>query len=234
MSMAKRRYDQFCALARALDTVGERWTLLIVRELLLGPQRYTDLLNALPGIGTNLLADRLRELEQNGVVGRTTLPPPAPATVYELTATGQELEPAVIALTRWGSRDLQRPRRGEHFRPAWLGLAMLAAFRPEAAIDISEVYEFRIDDEMLHARIDEGTIEVRRGAAAAPDLVFITDTRTLRKILSAQSTLTDAVAAGKARTEGDPSALRRCASLFGPRRTQEGRPDGRPLDAIPS
>ena len=231
--MAKRRYGQFCALARALDKVGERWSLLIVRELLLGPQRYTDLLNALPGVGTNLLADRLKELERNGVVKRGSLPPPGSTAVYELTAHGLELEAAVIALTRWGSRDL-RPRRGEHFRPAWFGLAMRAAFRPEAAIGISEVYEFRIDEVVLHARIDDGELEVRQGGADEPDLIFTSDTRTLRKVLSAQLTLADAVSSDKARIEGDMSALGRCASLFGPLGTERGRPDDRPLEAIPT
>jgi DNA-binding HxlR family transcriptional regulator len=213
--MTKRRYGQFCALARALDTVGERWTLLIVRELLLGPRRYTDLLDALPGIGTNLLAERLRELEESDVVQRGRLPRPASASVYELTEYGKELEPAVIALTRWGSRDLRRPRRTEHFRPAWLGLAMLAAFRPEAAAGLSETYEFRIDDEVLHARIEGGALEVRQGSSDEPDLTFISDARTLRKVLAMQLTLPDAVAKGNAHTEGDPSALVRCARLFG-------------------
>src|SRR5918996_4677686 len=104
--MGKRRYDQYCALARALDVVGERWTLLLVRELLLGPRRYTDLLGGLPGIGTNLLADRLRYLEQVGLVRRRVLPPPAGSTVYELTELGRELEPTVFALGRWGAHFL--------------------------------------------------------------------------------------------------------------------------------
>jgi DNA-binding HxlR family transcriptional regulator len=213
--MAKRRYGQFCALARALDTVGERWTLLVVRELLLGPKRYTDLIDALPGIGTNLLADRLKELEQRGVVKRTKLPPPAPAAVYELTEYGRDLEPAVVALTRWGSRELSSPRRGEHFRPAWLGIAMMAAFRPEAAAGVSETYEFRIGDEVLHARVEDGTLEVRQGPANEPDVTFISDAGTLRKILSARLTLTDAVAHDEAQIAGARAALARCEEVFG-------------------
>src|SRR5919202_4903626 len=97
-------YRQYCAVARGLDLVGERWTLLIVRDLLTGPKRYTDLLAGLPGIGTNLLATRLRELEQHGLVARRVLPPPAGSTVYELTDVGQTLEPVVLALGRWGRR----------------------------------------------------------------------------------------------------------------------------------
>src|SRR2546427_12402137 len=100
----KRSYDQWCAVARSLDVVGERWTLLIVRDLLVGPKRYKDLLIGLPGIGTNLLADRLRELEGAGILRRTVLPPPAGSTVYELTSSGQALEPVILALGRWGAR----------------------------------------------------------------------------------------------------------------------------------
>jgi DNA-binding HxlR family transcriptional regulator/putative sterol carrier protein len=213
--MAKRRYGQYCALARALDAVGERWTLLVVRELLLGPRRYTDLLDSLPGIGTNLLADRLKELEQQGVVQRTKLPPPAPAAVYELTEYGRELEPAVVALTRWGSRELRKPRRGEHFRPAWLGLAMLAAFQPDAATGVTEKYEFRIGEEVLHACVGDGELEVRQGPSDDPDLTFICDERTLRKILSGRMTLTGAVAHDEARIAGARAALVRCAEVFG-------------------
>src|SRR5262245_63048394 len=108
-----RSYRQYCAVARGLDVVGERWTLLIVRDLLVGPKRYTDLLDGLPGIGTNLLAARLRELEQGGVVRRTVLPPPAGSTVYELTEVGRALEPVVMALGRWGVRFLDNPREGD-------------------------------------------------------------------------------------------------------------------------
>jgi DNA-binding HxlR family transcriptional regulator len=213
--MAKRRYGQYCALARALDTVGERWTLLIVRELLPGPRRYTDLLDALPGIGTNLLADRLKQLEQSGVVKRAKLPPPAPAAVYELTEYGRELQPALVALTRWGSKELRTPRRGEHFRPTWLGLAMLAAFQPEAAGGVNETYEFRVGLDVLHASVEDGTLEVRQGPSQDPDLIFTCNATVLRKILSRQLMLTDAVERGEAQIGGDHSALLRCAEVFG-------------------
>src|SRR5262249_19104128 len=108
-----RSYRQYCAVARGLDVVGERWTLLIVRGLLVGPKRYKDLLDGLPGIGTNLLAARLKELEKVGVVRRTVLPPPAGSTVYELTESGQALEPVVMALGRWGVRLMDEPHDGE-------------------------------------------------------------------------------------------------------------------------
>jgi DNA-binding HxlR family transcriptional regulator/putative sterol carrier protein len=214
--MAKRTYDQYCALARALDVVGERWTLLVVRELILGPRRYTDLLDALPGIGTNLLAARLRELERQGVIERRRLPAPAGSAVYDLTARGRQLEPAVIALTRWGSGRLGRPRRGEHFQPAWLVIAMQAAFQPRAAAGVNETYEFRIDDEVLHVRVEDGSVEARQGPAHEPEVTFISDSRTMRGVMSGGLTLVDAVAQGRAEIDGDPSALTRCAEVFGP------------------
>src|ERR671923_662341 len=117
MRSEKRSYDQWCAVARALDIVGERWTMLIVRDLLVGPKRYTDLLAGLPGIGTNLLAQRLRELEDRGLVERSALPPPAGATVYRLTETGAALEPVVHALGRWGFQFLGLPKPTDAMLP---------------------------------------------------------------------------------------------------------------------
>ena len=118
--MSKRRYNQYCAVARALDIVGERWTLLIVRELLSGPKRFKDLLVGLPGIGTNLLTARLKDLEGYGVVRRTILPPPAGSKVYELTELGRSLEPVIAALGQWGLEFLDNPPNQEDdLRPAW-------------------------------------------------------------------------------------------------------------------
>src|SRR6266542_1496523 len=122
--MSRRSYDQYCALARALDVIGERWTLLVVRELLLGPKRYKDLLDGLPGIGTNLLAQRLRELEENGLVRRRRLPAPAGVAVYELTEAGRALEDSVLALGRWGAAFLGVPRTTDRYRPGWYVLSM--------------------------------------------------------------------------------------------------------------
>src|SRR5436305_7874524 len=103
---APRSYDQYCAVARGLDVIGDRWTLLLVRDLLLGPKRYKDLLEGLPGIGTNLLAARLRELERAEVIERHALPPPAGSTVYQLTPTGEALQPVMMSIGRWGGRFL--------------------------------------------------------------------------------------------------------------------------------
>ena len=115
--VSRRTYDQYCAVARALDVVGERWTLLLVRELLTGPKRFKDLLDGLSGIGTTLLTARLKDLEGKGILRRTILPPPAGSKVYELTDLGHSLEPVVMALSRWGLKLLDAPRREEVSRP---------------------------------------------------------------------------------------------------------------------
>src|SRR5215208_1271548 len=123
----KRSYGQYCTVARALDVVGERWTLLLVRELSTGPKRFKDLLEGLPGIGTNLLASRLKMLEGEGIVRRATLPPPAGSSVYELTGLGRELEPVIVALSRWGARLLDAPHEGDELRAGWAAVAMRSA-----------------------------------------------------------------------------------------------------------
>src|SRR5918997_566704 len=124
--MARRSYAQYCGLARALDVLGERWTLLAIRELLLGPKRFSDLLAGLSGIGPNVLSTRLRTLEAEGLVTKRRLPPPAASTVYELTGRGRELEPAVVELARWGVGLLGPPAEDDRYRPGWLALSLRA------------------------------------------------------------------------------------------------------------
>src|SRR3989454_7365748 len=140
----KRTYKQFCPLARSLDILGERWTLLIVRNLLVGPQRYKDLLDGLPGIGTNLLAARLKDLEKEGIIQRRKLPPPAGSTVYEFTELGRGLEQPLLDLARWGMWTLRRPAENAGFRPTWGALAMKMMFSSGAAKGSRETYELRI------------------------------------------------------------------------------------------
>src|SRR5215213_6746295 len=149
----KRSYGQYCTVARALDVVGERWTLLLVRELSTGPKRFKDLLEGLPGIGTNLLASRLKMLEGEGIVRRATLPPPAGSSVYELTGLGRELEPVIVALSRWGTRFLDAPHEGDELRAGWAAVAMRSALGARGGS--SGTYELRIDGEVFHLRIRE-------------------------------------------------------------------------------
>src|ERR671935_1813637 len=141
--MTSRTYDQFCGVARALDLVGERWALLVVRDLILGPKRFTDLRRGLPGIGTNVLAARLKELERAGVVQRRILPPPAASAVYELTEYGRALEGPLLALGRWGAGSMGQREDGRSLRSEWLAVALKAFFRPEAAADVRADVELR-------------------------------------------------------------------------------------------
>ena len=130
--MTKRSYNQYCGIARALDLIGERWALLVIRELVLGPKRFTDLRRGLPDIATNVLSQRLRELEQDGIVTRRQLPPPAASNVYELTEYGQELVPIMLALGRWGASTLGARLPEQTLEPEWLAVALKAVFGQRA------------------------------------------------------------------------------------------------------
>lgn len=165
--MAKR-YDQYCAIAHALELVGERWSLLIVRELLTGPKRYTDLSGSLPRIGTNVLAARLKDLEAGGILTKRRLPPPAPAQVYELTPYGESLRPVMRELALWGIRSLGAPEDDDEFAPGWLQGALDTVFAPMAP---DGGFEFRVGDEV--ASLVDGSARV--GAAEQPDVVVESD-----------------------------------------------------------
>src|SRR5215210_1412535 len=213
--MNRRSYRQYCAMARALDVLGERWTLLIVRELLTGPKRFKDLLEGLPGIGTNLLAGRLKELENEGLLQRGTLPPPAGSAVYELTGRGRDLEPVLMGLARWSVDLLGEPRPGEAFRPVWAVQAMKATFRPEAARWVRETYEFRVGEDAFHVRVDDGVSEPEYGPAFKPDLVLRTDPETFLSLVSGRLEPADAIESGRLDVEGDSEALTRVGEIFG-------------------
>ena len=201
-----RSYGQYCAVARALDVVGDRWNLLIVRELLIrGASRYTDLLNGLPGIATNLLADRLRELEQAGVVEREEAPPPIATTLFRLTERGRALEPVVDQLGRWGTPFMVEPAGDDAFRAHWLTypvqlfLADQAPDRPPVEI------ELRAGDEPVTV---DGEVRTRPGSAEDPDLLLAGEPQVLIGLLSGRLSLAEARRRGL-RSEGDPKALRR-------------------------
>ncbi len=213
--MPKRSYNQYCALANALDRVGQRWTLLVVRQLMTGPKRFKDLLGGLPGIGTNLLSDRLRQLEEDGILARATLPAPAASAVYELTEIGRGLEPAVLALAQWGRPFLGAPRKGEAFQPTWILVAMKSVFRPEAAHGIRETYEYRIDGEVFHVRIEDGTVEVGQGPGWQPVFVFISDAQTFLRVGTGQLDPEAAIGSGALKLEGSWEAFMRSFEIFG-------------------
>jgi DNA-binding HxlR family transcriptional regulator len=163
----RRAYDQYCPIAHALDLVGERWSLLVVRELMRGPKRYTDLAETL-GIGTNIVAARLRDLEAGGVVTKRTLPPPAASRVYELTGYGRELKGALRELAVWGARSLGPPSEPAELFPGWLGNAIDSVLGPVAP---PGRFEFRAGEEV--AGLIDG--ETREGAVDAPDVVVVGD-----------------------------------------------------------
>lgn len=215
--MSKRSYNQYCAVARAMDILGERWTLLIVRELLPDPKRFKDLLEGLPGIGTNLLTARLKDLEEHGVVRRTTLPPPAASRVYELTELGRSLEPVVMGLARWGLEFLGASRKEEDRQPAWAMVALRSVLKAEATAETRESYEFRVDDEVFHVRIEDGETEVRQGSTADPALVVRSDTQALLAVAAGRAEPAEAVASGAIGMEGARDARERCMKMLGAR-----------------
>jgi DNA-binding HxlR family transcriptional regulator len=159
-----KRYEQYCAVAHALDLVGERWSLLIVLELFGGPKRYTDLAANLPGIGTNILADRLRELERGGLVAKRQLPPPAASRVYELTEYGLGLKCVLRELALWGLRTLGPPQETDVFPPGWLAHSLDIVFAPVAP---AGRIEFRIGGEV--ASLVDG--QAVAGSIDDPDVV---------------------------------------------------------------
>jgi DNA-binding HxlR family transcriptional regulator len=213
--MSKRSYKQYCAVARALDVVGERWTLLLVRELLTGPKRFKDLLEGLSGIGTNLLAARLKDLEEKGVVRRSVLPPPAGSKVYELTDLGRALEPVMTALCVWGLNLLDVPDGEEDARPAWAAVALRSSLLPGLEGREGETYEFRIDDEVFHLRVKGGEIEAVEGAVEDPDLVVTGDTHTFLALAAGRIGPEEAQRTGGIRAEGCANAPGRCRELLG-------------------
>src|SRR4051812_35829076 len=166
----RRNYAQGCGTAHALDLIGDRWALLVVRELVFGPKRFVDLREGLPGIGPNVLSQRLKELEEAGVLRRRTLPPPVASTVYELTEWGSELDDIVIRLARWGTRSPDLPR-GVETQPEWVVLGMRAIYDPEAEPEPA-LYELHFGDEVFWARVENGSLAVGRGEAGEPDAVI--------------------------------------------------------------
>jgi DNA-binding HxlR family transcriptional regulator len=211
----KRSYHQYCATAKTLDLIGERWTLLTIRELLTGPRRFKDLAASLPGIGTGLLGARLRQLDEAGLVRRTILPPPASVAAYELTEAGRELEPAIMALARWGLKwALGAPEPEEAFHPGWAVLALQATFRPEEATGVRESYEFRVEDEVFHARVDDGRVESVHGPAWEPAVRVTSDRNAFKELAAGKLSFEDAARKGMIEVIGDRRALRRFERIF--------------------
>jgi len=226
--VANKLYGQYCGLAKALDRIGERWTLLIIRELLFGPRRFADLEEGLPGISTSVLTERLNRLEHERLIRRRTLPPPAASKVYELTEEGRELARAMIPLAAWGVRILaSNPRkRTEAFRPVWGFLFLRETFDASSARGVRDVYEFHIDDSVISVIVDDGEIQVTEGRSGRPvDVEIHVDATTFIDVGVGRLRGRDAIRQGKLRLVGNEAALRRYSKII--------RPLARPKPATP-
>ena len=208
----KRTYPDACAAAHAMDLIGERWALLVARELMLGPKRFTDLRASLP-ISPNVLTQRLEELEGASIVRRHKLPPPAGAWVYALTDWGKELEPVMQMLGRWASRSPHTPE-GMPISVTSLMLSFRTMFSSAAAEGLKADLEIRVGDDRFVAAIGGGALKIERGSAVKPDAVISTDAPTLAGLVYGGMKLADALQAGSAQVEGDKSVVRRFQSLF--------------------
>jgi DNA-binding HxlR family transcriptional regulator/putative sterol carrier protein len=218
-----RSYTDRCGIARALDLVGERWALLVVRELLLGPKRFTDLRSGLPHLGPDVLAQRLRELERAGIVERSTLPPPAASRVYQLTDRGKELEDVVLALGRWGSRT-PLPAGTPTFGPDSMMLALKTMFDPAAARGTDARFGLSLDGQRFTARVADGRLELHRGTDERSDAVIDTDPATLASLLWHGLDVAEATRSGSLEVEGSKRAIQRFFKLFG-QSTSRTRPE---------
>jgi DNA-binding HxlR family transcriptional regulator len=209
-----RTYGDGCAIARALDLVGERWALLVVRELLLGPRRYTDLRRGLRNASPNVLSQRLGELERAGIVRRRRLPPPAGSRVYELTDWGLELEETVTSLGRWAARSPTPRSDAPIVSAVSIILALRARFDSGAARGLRAGYELRLGEDRFRIEVADDEIEVAHGGADQADATIDTDPGTLDAVLWKGRSLADAQRSGRMTIEGDKAAVERFVRLF--------------------
>jgi len=211
---SKRTYGDACRLAHALDLVGERWALLVIRELLLGPKRFTDLRAGLPHASPNILAERLRGLEEGCVVRKRKLPPPYGSSVYELTEWGRELEPIVTKLGAWGARSPLPPEAREIGTDS-IVLALRSLFDPGAAGDREATYELHIGEESFRVDVAAGELDLARGPAEdATATITVPDAATLAAVLTGQLPLDEALGVGDLEIEGGKQPVKRFLRLF--------------------
>ena len=195
-----------CGIAHASDLLGQRWALLVVRELLLGPKRFTDLRTGIPDISPNVLGQRLRELEESGIVTRRKLAPPAAVQVYELTEWGRELEPAVLALGRWASGSSSFLRNAE-MGPDSLVLALKSTFDPSKAAGLAATYELRLGEIPFRIEVSEGNFEAARGETENPDATIRSDSEAMTGVVFRGKPLPKAVDAGDIAIGGSRNAV---------------------------
>ena len=213
MATKKRTYHDLCGLSHALELVGERWAILVLRELAYGPKRFTDIRAGLPAASPNVLSQRLRELEAHGIVSRRTLPPPAASKVYELTEWGRELEPTLREFGRWAARSPFFPESG-HFSPTSMAMNLETMFLPDKAKGLDMTVGLRIADDTFRVRVEDASLRVERGELEGVDAVIETDPMTLIGVLYEEADIQEAEAAGALRIEGDREAVAILPSLF--------------------
>jgi DNA-binding HxlR family transcriptional regulator len=211
---SKRTYGDRCGIARALDVVGERWALLIVRELLLGPKRFTDLRAGLPGLSPDVLSQRLRELEQAGLVRRRKLAPPAGSRVYELTARGLAVEPILLELGRWGSQTPLPEDEDAPFSADSFVVALRTLFDPAAAAGVDVTVQLRLGEDGFRSCVAGGRLEIVRGSAERPDAVVESSPGALAAVLWHDRPLAEAVRTGDVEIEGSTPAVKRFLGAF--------------------
>jgi DNA-binding HxlR family transcriptional regulator len=210
-----RRYDDPCGIARALDVVGDRWALLVVRELIFGPKRFSQLRDGLHGVSPNVLSQRLRDLEDGGIVRRDALDPPAGVPVYELTPRGLALEPILLELGRWGSREPPPPAGRLSASAVLLALKTVfdpAAFDPAGAVDA--IFALRIDGDWFGVTIASGSIAIAHGRVEHPAVAFETDAETLRSVAFGREPITAAERDGRLTVRGDRQLADRFTRMF--------------------
>ena len=209
-----RGYGQFCGLARALDLVGGRWALLVVRDLLTGPKRFSELQEGLHGIPTNVLTSRLRELEDAGIVERRVQAHPGGGVAYALTEYGLELEQPMLRLGFWGAKTMGEPCEGDFISVESLALALRGAFRPERARGPQRIYELRIDGRPLRIAVKGGRVSVPAESPKEPDVVLETGPGVLSELLSGALPVDDAIASGQLRVDGERAEATRFVEMF--------------------
>jgi DNA-binding HxlR family transcriptional regulator len=211
--VGRRKYDEGCAVSHALDIVGERWALVVVRELLLGPKRFTDLRAGMPGASPDVLAQRLRELKEAGVVRQRKLPPPASSQVYELTDWGAQLEPVITHLGRWGSRSASMPYEADRSIDS-LVLSLKALFDRDAAQGFTTTIGLRLGEDRFSIKIADSHLQLTRGEAESPAATVQTDPQTLAALLYQGRPLDDALHTGDATISGDTAVVTWFLQLF--------------------
>jgi DNA-binding HxlR family transcriptional regulator len=207
-----RSYDDPCGIARALDCIGERWALLVVRELLLGPKRFTDLRTGLPSASPNVLSQRLKELEGCGVLCRRELPPPSASVVYELTAWGRELEPVILSLARWGSRSALSSE--QELSVDALLIALQTTFDPAQSEVGNARIELRLGADVAQVLVNRRRLTVERGETKPFDAAIVSDVACLRRVVFGLETLAHARRAGQLSLEGDEAVAERFVRAF--------------------